>query len=450
MKGEDSAGFGGSPPSTPRETLDFIDGARNAQHISSDLPLRSRWIEFPWGHPTEGTLSERRRGKMKRSEIFEVAERLLEHIRRGTTDSDSRGPIRVPATTYTDPYIFKRERESIFGRAPQLVCLSGDVPAPGDYVTMDDLGPGLLILRDEESRVRCFLNACTHRGARLVEGRGKLQDSLICPYHGWAFRLNGALDAVAYSASFGNVAASDHALREIPCRESEGLVFSAPRQGVNFNLEAHLGTLAAELKSFDLSECVPVKSGTFDVQANWKLSLDTFSEGYHFPVLHRETLGEVTLGNVMTYDRFGGQGEHHRLGYPGRSILELANVERKDWGDPYEHFGCVYFVYPNVSMLVSAQYVDVFRIYPGNAVNRQRTCYSLYTRKPLEDDEARAAALDYFDYTYRVVETEDFWVSECAQRNLDTGAIDEITLGCNEPALINLHEVMRRALGPSP
>ncbi len=62
------------------------------------------------------------------------------------------------------------------------------------------------------------------------------------------------------------------------------------------------------------------------------------------------------------------------------------------------------------------------------------------------DDPSRAAALEYFDYTDRVVAEEDFWVRECAQRKLDTGALSEITLGRNEHAPINLHEVMRRAL----
>ena len=383
---------------------------------------------------------------MKRIEVFELADRLLTHIRNGTTDSDARGPIRVPATTYTDPLLFQRELKAIFESSPQLACLSADIPEPGDYVTLDELGMGLIVLRDRQRRARCFLNACTHRGARLVEGRGRLGDALICPYHGWAFRLDGGLDAVAYETSFGNVDAADHALREVTCGESEGLVFTAPRPEASFDLESHLGSLATELTDFDLSSCVPVKSGTFDVKANWKLCLDTFSEGYHFPVLHRDTLGEMTIGNVMTYDRFGNDGEHHRLGYPARTITELAERDQKDWGDPYQHFGCVYFVYPNVSMLVSAHYVDVFRIYPRDSVNRQRTLYSLYARKPLEDDESRAAALDYFDYTYEVVEKEDFWVSECAQRNLDSGALSVITLGRNEPALINLHDLMRRAL----
>ncbi|MGE4652586.1 MAG: SRPBCC family protein [Myxococcota bacterium] len=400
--------------------------------------------------PTMGQARSGVEEKLKRSEVFEIADRLLEHIRNGTTDSDERGPIRVPATTYTDPGLFEREREGIFANAPQLVCLSGDIPEPGDYVTLDDLGLGLLILRDEERRVRSFLNACTHRGARLAEGRGQLKDGLICPYHGWAFRLDGSLDAVAHAASFGNVAASDHALRELPCGESGGLVFSAPRPEADFDLEAHMGTLAEELDDFDLSQCVPVKSGLFDVEANWKLCLDTFSEGYHFPVLHRDSLSQMTIGNVMTYDRFGERGEHHRLGYPARTIIELGQRKRNDWGDPYEHFGCVYFIYPNVSMLVSGQYVDLFRIYPGHSVNRQRTHYSLYARKPLKNGEGRAAALDYFDYNYHVVEKEDFWVSECAQRNLDTGALAEITFGRNEPALINLHEVMRRALDSKP
>ena len=38
----------------------------------------------------------------------------------------------------------------------------------------------------------------------------------------------------------------------------------------------------------------------------------------------------------------------------------------------------------------------------------------------MNDDHSRAAALEYFEFSYRVVPEEDFWVSECAQFKLST------------------------------
>ena len=207
---------------------------------------------------------------MDRSEIFSVARRLLHHLEQGTTDSDTRGPLRVPAATYTDAAAFETERREIFGRAPQLLCMSRDLPEAGDYLTHDLLGVPIVAIRGRDGRARTFVNACTHRAARLVEDRGNLGTGAVCPYHAWRFDLEGKLAAVNAQATFGPVDRNLHGLRELPSVERHGFLFAS--LGPEPDLDAHLGDLGAQLAFFELDRCEPVARGRFEVRANWKLS----------------------------------------------------------------------------------------------------------------------------------------------------------------------------------
>jgi hypothetical protein len=82
--------------------------------------------------------------------------------------------LRNPTSVYTCPEIAARERELLFRRHPQLIALSGSLPKPGSYLTVDDFGVPVLATRDAEGRFRAFVNACRHRGARLAEVKAAL------------------------------------------------------------------------------------------------------------------------------------------------------------------------------------------------------------------------------------------------------------------------------------
>src|SRR5262249_60238338 len=79
-------------------------------------------------------------------------------------------------------------------RGRPLICgLSADLPSPGDCVATEVGGVPLLLVRGEAAEVRGFLNICRHRGGRVFTGRGRPGRALKCPYHSWAYDLNGDL-----------------------------------------------------------------------------------------------------------------------------------------------------------------------------------------------------------------------------------------------------------------
>ncbi|MBW2723123.1 MAG: Rieske (2Fe-2S) protein [Deltaproteobacteria bacterium] len=101
-------------------------------------------------------------------------------------------PLELDPSVYTDPERFEAERREIFLREPMLVALSNELAEPGDRVLFDGAGPPILVVRGADRTLRAFLNMCTHRGARLVSSCDRSK-RLVCPFHGWAFDLEGRL-----------------------------------------------------------------------------------------------------------------------------------------------------------------------------------------------------------------------------------------------------------------
>jgi phenylpropionate dioxygenase-like ring-hydroxylating dioxygenase large terminal subunit len=108
----------------------------------------------------------------ERQAYVDIVNRVFAHLDAATTDSAAE-VLRVPTSLYTDPALFELEKQTIFRQSPQFVCFSSDLPEPGSYTTFDDLGVPVLLTRDNSGAVNAFLNACTHRAARLKEAAAR-------------------------------------------------------------------------------------------------------------------------------------------------------------------------------------------------------------------------------------------------------------------------------------
>ena len=111
----------------------------------------------------------------------------------------AQGVSRVPYWVYSDPGVFQREMERIFnGAAWNYAGLTCEVPEPGSFKTNFIGNRPVVVTRDQDGALHCFVNRCAHRGVKFCRrARGKAQD-FICPYHQWTYDLQGNLVGVPF------------------------------------------------------------------------------------------------------------------------------------------------------------------------------------------------------------------------------------------------------------
>jgi phenylpropionate dioxygenase-like ring-hydroxylating dioxygenase large terminal subunit len=370
-------------------------------------------------------------------EAFEqsLARRLLDHIEAGTTDLAG-GVLELPADVYTSSSHAAAEFEALFLHEPLVLCLSGALPSPGSYLTVDLCGTPVLVTRDRQGQVRAMANMCRHRGVRVVDGCGEAK-RFTCPFHAWTYDLEGTLVGVPTAEGFEGMNRDDKGLVELPVAEGYGLVVGRLRPGPPIDIDAYLGPgLTDELAMLDFAGWTPHgESHIHPVGANWKVTLDTFRENYHFNHLHRDTLASYAYGGVLTFDAFG---PHLRNCSALRSIDTLKDLPEDEWGDAAQHYSYQYSLFPNTCLTFDARHIELWQIVPVDEATSE-VVHTAYLKPGLSDEE-RAKAVDMAPWICEtVVDGQDFWVAGRTEPGIRTGMLDRVVFGRNEPAPQHLH-----------
>ena len=371
-----------------------------------------------------------------------LARRLIDHIEQGTTDLTDE-VLEVPTDLYTSPGHLADELEALFFDQPLVLCLSGALPGPGTFRTVDLCGTPVLLTRDKEGRAHAFVNACRHRGVRVADGCGEAR-RLTCPFHAWNYDLEGALVGLPVATAFEGMDRDDKGLVELPVAEGYGLVVGCLRPGPDVDIDEYLGPgLADELAILDFADWTPYgDTHVHPVGANWKVTLDTYRENYHFDHLHRTTLKDYAYGGVLTFDAFG---RHLRNCSAIRSIDELRAVPEDEWGDVTPYFSYQYSLFPNTCMTFDSRHIELWQIVP-TGVDTSEVVHTAYVRPGLSDGEM-AKLVDMAPWICEtVVDGEDFWVAARTEPGITTGLLPTVVFGRNEPAPQHLHRGFLEAI----
>ncbi|MBL7496800.1 aromatic ring-hydroxylating dioxygenase subunit alpha [Frankia sp. CNm7] len=363
-----------------------------------------------------------------------IARRLLDHIEHRTTDMAD-DVLELPVDVYSAERQAE-ETEALFLDQPLVLCLSGALPGPETYRTVDILGTPVLLTRDGDGQVHAMFNACRHRGVRLVDGAGEAI-RLTCPFHAWTYGLDGKLGRMPVPEGFAGMRKEDKGLVRLEVAEGYGLIVGRLRPGPPIDIDEYLGPeLAGELSLLDFASWEPHgEPHTHRVAANWKVTLDTFRENYHFNYLHKTTLASYAFGGVLTFDAFG---RHLRNASALRSIVELKERPEGEWADVNQHFSYQYALFPNVSLTFDARHVELWQILPVDE-STSEVVHTVYLRPGLSDEE-RSKAVDMAPWICEtVVDGEDFWVAGRTEPGVRLGLLDTVVFGRNEPAPQHLH-----------
>ncbi|MEC9340658.1 MAG: aromatic ring-hydroxylating dioxygenase subunit alpha [Pseudomonadota bacterium] len=208
-------------------------------------------------------------------------------------DDPAAGLFQVHRDAFLDPRVFEREMTHIFEGTWVFVGLESEVAQPHDFVTRQIGRQPVVLARDGDGILRCFLNSCSHRGTLLCPDRAGNRRFHVCPYHGWTFDSAGRnldlTDRAHGRYSEGFLAQSQN-LTAVPRLASyRGFVFASLSPEVP-HLDDHLGEARLLLdlvadQGPDGLEYVP-GSASYTFDGNWKLQFENGLDAYHFATTH--------------------------------------------------------------------------------------------------------------------------------------------------------------------
>ncbi len=375
---------------------------------------------------------------MRHGEQVALIRRVLVHMHAGTTD---RGALaRSPVARYLSADRLAREQHMI--RAlPVMICASSQVARPGDWFTHDLSGVPIVIARDQDGVLRAFLNACRHRGARLVAAAcGAGRRNFICPYHAWTYDLDGTLRGVPHAEEFPDLDRDRHGLVALQVAEACGLVWVVPTAGNSIDIGAWLGPMADDLRSFGYERYVAHDTRRFESKHDWKLVADANLEAYHFKHLHRETIAPRFQDNRMVADAFG---DHWRITLPKASIGDLRALPEAEW-TLADHCNIIYYFFPNVMFLFIGDHATVFGVWPRGVGASTIDAVTLIPEAPATDK-----ARQYWDKNVKIfwdALLEDFALMDSMQSTFASGANTHLTFGRSEFCAAGFEDAVERHL----
>lgn len=200
----------------------------------------------------------------------------------------SRAPgTSLPQEFYTGREVFEEDLRRVFHSQWLFAGHSCEIKNPGDFFTFEVGEESLLILRDKSGEVRAHFNVCRHRGSRLTAEQCGHSRALVCPYHQWAYALDGSLtNARLMGDGFDE---DRYGLRSAAVREVAGLLFvclSPDEDTPDFD---HLfQAIGPQLRPHGLDRAKIACRHRYEVWANWKVLGENNRECYHCRVSHPE------------------------------------------------------------------------------------------------------------------------------------------------------------------
>lgn len=360
-----------------------------------------------------------------------LTERIFDHIEHKTTDMGE-AIWREPVANYLSADRLNAEMR-LLRSAPVPFCPSSALSETGSYVARDAGGTPIVAVRDRDGSVRAYRNACRHRGMRLADGTGCAK-AFVCRYHGWSYSLDGALRHVPDEHGFPGLDRDAHGLVPVAVREKGGLVFVSQDDAPDFaDLDDIPDLIAPDQRIFATNETL--------IDANWKIFMEGFIEGYHIRAAHPETFYPYGFDNLNVVEYFGANS---RVTYPFRRIGKLAAVppaERRVDG----MVTLVYHLFPNALVTVLSSHTSLVVLEPVSLGQTRLVSYTM-TNRPLGDRDTEEAAKRDAAFVGQTGAAEDREIVCAIQKGVPGGANDVFTFGRFEGAIVHFHRELSRAL----
>ena len=326
---------------------------------------------------------------------------------RATTATYHRGARTLPREYYTSEAMLAEEREKVFATGWNCVGRASRLREPGDFFVREIAGESIIVVRDKGGAARAFFNVCRHRGTRICrEPSGRFKESIQCAYHAWTYALDGRLVGAPHMQEAADFDKADYPLHEAALAEWEGFLFVNVAERPS-PFDAAWSPMKGRLARFGLPDLAAGHDVVYEVNANWKLVFQNYSECLHCPTIHPKlatVLPYQSGANDLTEGPFlGGYMEikapNESATMSGRACGRLVSDGIPE-GDRKRAY--YYSIMPNMLLSVHPDYVNYYILRPLAVDRTQVESEWLFHPATLADPAANTRdAVEFWDITNR-------------------------------------------------
>lgn len=189
----------------------------------------------------------------------------------------------LPGAFYQSDEIYEFEIDSVWESQWVFVGHDCQVRNPGDFFVVEIGRASILIIRGEDQQVRAMHNVCRHRGTLLCREEAGNASRIVCPYHQWVYRSDGALQSCRGMQQ--DLDKSALGLKRVHLRAIEGMIFVCLSDHPP-DFDRAQEAMAPLARPQGLPRAKVAKCVDCEVGANWKIVWENNRECYHCNANH--------------------------------------------------------------------------------------------------------------------------------------------------------------------
>ena len=213
----------------------------------------------------------------------------------------------LSSAAYTDNKFWLKEAKTVFADNWVFVGYKHELKTIGDVIPINVSEQPVLLVKNTKEEILAFHNVCSHRCLKLVDRSKNLKKIISCPYHAWAYDLDGNLIASPHFVGTNNhkpknFNSKKHGLKPIRIKVWHDWIF------ININnnapkFEKYASTLINQLEGINLEKILPVATLDFGkINTNWKFLIENFIEPYHVQFVHKKTTSQPLKDHYTIVD----------------------------------------------------------------------------------------------------------------------------------------------------
>lgn len=363
-------------------------------------------------------------------------------------ENDPDDGFTLPAWTYSDQEFFQAELTRVIRPSWQIVCHASDIPNVGDYHTLEYASESVIVIRGNDGIIRAFTNVCRHRGSRLINDVSGCAHRIVCPYHAWAYDLQGNLTGLPLKNSYVGLDRGKHGLATVELEIFHGFLFVRLDDDGGSSVAAMMAPYVDDILPYRFDDLRAFGRVTLrERRVNWKNIGDNYSDGLHITVAHpglKRMMGSGYGVEASPHvDKLWGGIVDDVSSNPSERAYQKYLPDVPHLPAERQRLWTYFKLWPNFAFDIYPDQVDFMQWIPVSATETliREIAYAI------PDDRREMHAARYLNWRInRQVNAEDTALVERVQNGMASKSFTVGPLSENEVALRNFARKMRQVI----